>query len=108
MKIIILAVLILSALFAMTLFHRPLSNLYNTTIDRGYFIPEGSSVFTFKPLRMNAGSGDWWIWGEDDSSYYVLTDAGYYTIGKTPSDMVDLQDRSTWGDAVQFVPLEIH
>ncbi len=36
----------------------------------GYEIPTESSLLSFKPTVMNAGSGDWWIYGEDGRNYY--------------------------------------
>ncbi len=49
-----------------------LCNLWNVSTGRGYFIPEKSSVFSFTPLVMNEGSGEWWLYGEDRNNYYSL------------------------------------
>jgi hypothetical protein len=48
--------------------------LWMPITGRGYDIPKESSVFTFSPLCMNAGSGEWWVYGEDNKNYYVITD----------------------------------
>jgi hypothetical protein len=52
------------------------SNLWSLLIDTQaiYFIPEGSSLFTFRPTVWNSGSGDWWLYGEDNRSHYYLED----------------------------------
>jgi hypothetical protein len=51
-----------------------LSNTWYLLIDTQdiYVIPEGSSLFTFRPTEMNSGSGDWWIYGEDSHHYYYF------------------------------------
>ena len=62
-----------------------LNNLWGLTTGRGYFIPKESSVFTFTPLKMNEGSGEWWLYGEDDDNYYSLEndkDLPYMVISK--------------------------
>lgn len=48
-------------------------NAWFLLIDSAYIIPKESTVFTFKPTVMNAGSGDWWIYGEDKKFYYYFT-----------------------------------
>lgn len=45
-------------------------NVWGLVTGRGYEIPESSSVFTFRPTLMNAGSGEWWAYGEDKKFYY--------------------------------------
>jgi hypothetical protein len=51
-----------------------LSNLWYLAIDTQdvYAIPNGSSLFTFRPTEMNSGSGDWWIYGQDERNYYYF------------------------------------
>jgi hypothetical protein len=53
-----------------------LSNIWYLLIDTQdiYFIPESSSLFSFRPTVMNSGSGDWWIYGEDNRYYYYFED----------------------------------
>ncbi len=53
-------------------------NLWFLAIDPVYMIPRESSIFVFKPTVMNAGSGDWWIYGEDGNNFYHFT-------GESPS-----------------------
>lgn len=53
---------------------RATPNLLGLFFDPEYFIPEGSTVFTFRPTVMNDGSGDWWIYGEDNRYYYYFED----------------------------------
>jgi hypothetical protein len=53
---------------------RATPNLWGLLVDPNYFIPTGSTIFTFRPTMMNPGSGDWWIYGEDSRYYYYFED----------------------------------
>jgi hypothetical protein len=54
---------------------RAVPNLWNMFTDFGiYRIPEGSSIFTFRPIEMNSGNGNYWISGEDSTYYYYFED----------------------------------
>ena len=46
------------------------TNLWYVTSAREYLIPQSSSIFKFEPTKMNQGSGEWWIYGEDSSFFY--------------------------------------
>lgn len=35
-----------------------------------YMIPKESDVCQFDVNQMNTGSGDWWIYGQDNTNYY--------------------------------------
>ncbi len=50
-----------------------ISNLYAISMEKEYKIPFQSSVFTFNPTKMNEGSGDWWVYGEDKHYFYANT-----------------------------------
>ena len=68
--------LVLAALLTLIvgLAYLPLGqNLWSLLTARGYLIPTSSSVFTFEPTRMNQGSGEWWLYGEDGAFYYHFT-----------------------------------
>jgi len=41
--------------------------------EQANVIPTESSPCRFTPTVMNNGSGDWWIYGEDDENYYYFT-----------------------------------
>ena len=43
-----------------------------TKIDPVYIIPNESSLCRFEVNQMNNGSGDWWIYAQDDSNYYFF------------------------------------
>ena len=47
-------------------------NYYMTEIDPVYIIPNESSMCRFEVNQMNNGSGDWWIYAQDDSNYYFF------------------------------------
>lgn len=49
-----------------------LSNAFSLFIEPNYFIPKESSIFKFEETQKNEGSGDWWLYGEDDNYYYGL------------------------------------
>lgn len=48
------------------------SNSFHIIMEKEFFIPEESNIFQFKPTKMNDGSGDWWLYGEDSKYYYAL------------------------------------
>jgi hypothetical protein len=56
------------------LFVKAMPNLWGLLIDSEYFVPSGSTIFTFRPAVMNPGSGDWWLYGEDNRYYYYFED----------------------------------
>ncbi|MDV7697991.1 hypothetical protein N6B72_13780 [Chryseobacterium soli] len=45
-------------------------NLWRKTTDRNYIIPDESSLLKFRATKMNQGSGDGWLYGEDENYYY--------------------------------------
>lgn len=49
---------------------RFISNKILLVTNSGYYIPKESSIHTFKQLQVNEGSGEYWIYGEDDKNYY--------------------------------------
>jgi len=65
-----------------------LSNQWLLLTGRGYSIPSESTVFSFNPRIMNKGSGEWWIYGEDDSKYYYAGDG----IIPSPYVMIEKSD----------------
>lgn len=51
-----------------------LVNQYSLVASTGYFIPYESSVWDFRPLVPNEGSGEYWLYGEDEMRYYYVGD----------------------------------
>lgn len=49
-----------------------IGNLWSLTTGRGFFIPKESSIFTFNVTKENDGSGEWWLYGEDNNNFYAL------------------------------------
>lgn len=46
-------------------------NLWSLATNRGYFIPPESSLFSFRVTKENDGSGEWWLYGEDDHQLFA-------------------------------------
>lgn len=47
-----------------------LANTFSLIIEKEYFIPKQSSIFTFKETVKNDDSSDVWRYGEDCTNYY--------------------------------------
>ena len=52
------------------------SNAWFKLTEPAYVIPAESSPWRFTPTQMNEGSGDWWVYGQDDGNYYYFTGSG--------------------------------
>ncbi|WP_433816339.1 hypothetical protein [Flavobacterium johnsoniae] len=67
-KSIVCAILFITAitLFCTSIF----GNAFSLIIEKEYFIPKQSSIFTFNETIGNEGSSDVWRYGEDYSNYY--------------------------------------
>lgn len=62
-----------------------LSNFWMILKDPNYIIPKESNIFQFEVNQMNEGSGDWWIYGQDNKNYYFfygLESLPYITFSK--------------------------
>lgn len=74
-----------------------LENGWHLLTGRGYEIPDDSSVFSFRPTVMNSGSGEWWLYGEDNTDYYYLDSST--KISKEASELCQgfkADDHTTW------------
>jgi hypothetical protein len=76
----ILAAAGLMIVLVLTLLATPIDNGLHLLMDRGYFIPDRSSIFSFEPVRMNEGSGEWWLVGADRGSYYAMISEPDYAL----------------------------
>lgn len=77
----VLSVFVVLILLILLLVYFPIGgNIWNVITSRGYVIPKGSSIFTFKPTLMNAGSGEWWVYGEDKKYYYYQDGSKFLKI----------------------------
>jgi hypothetical protein len=93
----IVLILVLSALAPVAF--RALVNVASLVVDSQdvYHIPRGSSLFTFRPTEWNGGSGDWWIYGEDNRAYYYFEDGIYISKQTAKSCQGFLKnDHTTW------------
>lgn len=73
------------------------SNIGSLIASRGYFIPEESSLFTFHVTLENTGSGEYWLYGEDDAFYYYAGVMPYIVMAKdVPCPGLDKLDYRIW------------
>lgn len=76
-----------------------LGNLYLVATANGYFVPEESSLFSFVSTEEVEGNGEWWVRGEDRSTFFAL---GYDVYWSFPKSKVrqcqgfDVNDHRTW------------
>jgi hypothetical protein len=70
---------------------------------QGFIIPSESSLFTFAATKMNDGSGEWWLYAEDNYYYYSMEKAGidkpYIMISKSRTKGIpkfNKHDYKTW------------
>ncbi len=89
-----------------------LSNTWGVLTDKGYRIPKESSIFTFEATKMNEGSGDYWLYGEDNQYYYSLalkdlvSGEPYIKISKQDAKEISYFDKHkfyTWKSAFDFL-----
>ena len=102
-KVIIILSAVIISLITLAGFSRFFVNLYGIVDDKGYFIPQESNMFIFKVTKMNEGSGEWWLYGEDNRYYYGLNVEPDYVPeyfklkkGNEPENF-DKWDYHTWG-----------
>jgi|SRR5688572_12118068 hypothetical protein len=77
------------------------SNVWLLVTGRGFFIPAESSVFSFRATKMNDGSGEWWLYGEDRQHLFALhpTEPAYIFASKAVQSQCsrfDPLERKTW------------
>ena len=82
------------------IFTESVSNILSSIMDDVYFIPKESNIFVFKATEWNDGSGDWWIYGEDNKYYYMAIDKNhYYKLSKGQEPIkFNKFDYKTWGE----------
>ncbi len=84
-------------------------NIWLTLVESEYFIPPESSMFTFQATKMNSGSGEWWLFGEDRHYFYGLNTQTeqplYWVQEKNMLPMgFDRFDYTTWTEYVEPGP----
>lgn len=80
------SLLVLIVVFAYGPFFNYFLNRVSLVTSTGYFIPYESSLWDFKPLVPNSGSGEYWLYGEDELRYYYVGNGisyRYVSIKKT-------------------------
>jgi hypothetical protein len=97
----ILSLIVLTAviaLFCTDIF----GNILMLVIEKEYFIPKQSSIFTFNETVHNDGSSDVWRYGEDASNYYFNLSTLNNDVLFFPKKNIDncpgfnQEDISTW------------
>jgi hypothetical protein len=51
-----------------------IENAFSLLLENNFFIPKESCVCTFKKTVPATGSGEGWIYGEDNNHYYTIDD----------------------------------
>lgn len=64
---------VLILLLSISMISDVFSNIWNLLTARGFIIPKESSILTFRTTLLNQGSGEWWIYGEDNNFFYYFT-----------------------------------
>ena len=75
-------------------------NLFGVLTGNGFIIPQQSSILTFKVNKMNEGSGDYWLYGEDSGFYYTTMQANstapYVFISKETAGKIKGFDKTNY------------
>ena len=97
--IVLFSIIVVFIILCFTEFY---GNLWQLITGRGFFIPDESNIFIFRVTKHNEGSGEWWLYGEDNKYFYGLnTDENngnkYYKIVKE-NDIINFNrfDYKTW------------
>ncbi|NQX39431.1 hypothetical protein SAMN05421820_102193 [Pedobacter steynii] len=79
------------------------ANLWSVATGRGYLIPEESSIVGFRVTQMNEGSGEYWLYAEDEHHYYTVMEKSgtkpYLLLSKEKASSCphfDKLDVKTW------------
>jgi len=81
-----------------------IDNSISLLLENNYFIPQESSICVFRDTMAAEGSGEGWLYGEDDKYYYGMNtdyesecDPSYYILEKgLESPNFDKFDFKTW------------
>ena len=46
-------------------------NIYRLVEGRGYYVPTESTIAEFRVDKMNYGSGEWWVIGQDPNYHFL-------------------------------------
>ncbi|RYG15279.1 MAG: hypothetical protein EOO07_15775 [Chitinophagaceae bacterium] len=100
-KIVFSFISIAVALLAYLTFMTPAgANSWYLLVGNGFVIPNESSILTFEVTKMNEGSGEWWLYGQDEQFYYhFLGENGrsYIKIAKVNNcNGFNPHDSGTW------------
>ncbi|AOM78695.1 hypothetical protein [Pedobacter steynii] len=102
-KLPVFGILLLFVITALLISTNVMANLWGIGTGQGYLIPEESSMISFKATQMNTGSGEYWLYGEDEHYYYsMMATSGlkpYVFISKEKAvscDHFDKFDFKTW------------
>lgn len=73
----LLLLLFVTAIFTIKAFGIMIGNGFSQLHRNGFFIPEESSLSTFRETQQSQGSGEYWLYGEDEGYYYSMHVAGF-------------------------------
>ena len=82
-----------------------LGNKLSLLHRNGYFITSESSVYTFQETKMSDGSGEYWLYAEDENYFYSLVtedkNQPYAIISREAADSIvwfDKTNYKTWNN----------
>jgi hypothetical protein len=90
-----------------------IDNTISLLLENNFFIPKESSICTFIDTMDAAGSGEGWLYGEDDKYYYAVNDSYepneplYFILRKgQESQNFDKLNYETWDkrEGVRWLP----
>lgn len=108
-KISVIGLGLLGSLLVVGFSTQLFANLWGYLVGDGYVVPNQSSIFTFQVTEINKGSGDYWLYGEDQQYYYTSLDKElekdntepYAFISKEEASLIvgfDKTNHETWRD----------
>lgn len=101
--LLLIGTLILLVVCVVLLYTPTLGNLWLVFTDTSdYRIPAESSIFTFRVIEMNDGTGGWWLYAEDQQYFYAYSETAQFQYHAFPKSKLAecvgfrLRDSRTW------------
>ncbi|MDR2926138.1 MAG: hypothetical protein LBU76_09385 [Azoarcus sp.] len=103
-KLYIFLILIMCFFLAHKVCPEVYRNSLSLLLETNFFIPKESNICIFRKTEGDVGSGEGWVYGEDDNYYYGQnenweseSDPSYYILKKgQEAQLFDRFDYKTW------------